>query len=62
MAKKSLPPGVLAYFRQQGAKGGKIGGQLTAARMTAAERQERARQGGLAAAAARRATAKGRAD
>ena len=58
MAKKALPPDVLAYFRQQGAKGGAIGGRKAAERMTTAERKERARQGGLKAAANRRAKAK----
>jgi hypothetical protein len=57
VAKKRLPADVLAYFRQQGAKGGKIGGRRTAASLTAAERRERARKGGLKAAANRRAKA-----
>jgi hypothetical protein len=58
MAKKALPADVLDYFRKQGTKGGKIGGRKAAANMTAAERTARARKGGLAAAAARRAKAK----
>lgn len=57
MAKKRLPADVLAYFRQQGAKGGRIGGRQAAASMTAAERKDRARKGGLKAAANRRAKA-----
>lgn len=62
MAKKQLPPDVLAYFRQQGAKGGRIGGQRAADTMTAAQRSARAKKGGLAAAASRRAKAKRSAD
>lgn len=58
MAKKHLPADVLAYFRQQGARGGRIGGRKAADNMTAAKRSERARKGGLAAAASRRAKAK----
>jgi hypothetical protein len=57
MAKKRLPAEVLAYFQQQGAKGGRIGGRQAAASLTAAERKERARKGGLKAAANRRAKA-----
>ena len=57
MAKKRLPADVLAYFRQQGAKGGAIGGRRTADLMTAAERKDRAKKGGLKAAANRRAKA-----
>ena len=57
MTKKRLPADVLAYFRQQGAKGGAIGGRKAAASMNAAERKERARKGGLKAAANRRAKA-----
>jgi hypothetical protein len=57
MAKKRLPPEVLEYFRQQGAKGGRIGGARALETMTAAERKDRARKGGLKAAANRRAKA-----
>jgi hypothetical protein len=62
MAKKQLPPDVLAYFRQQGAKGGRKGGARALETMTAAERSARARKGGLKAAANRRAKAKRSAD
>jgi hypothetical protein len=58
MAKKRLPADVLAYFRQQGAKGGRIGGAKAAAGMTPAQRSARATKASLAAAAARRAKAK----
>ncbi len=43
MAKK-LPPDVLEFFRQEGAKGGKIGGKKSLETMTPAERQARARK------------------
>lgn len=43
----------LEYFRQQGAKGGKIGGTRAAANMTAAQRKARATKASLAAAAVR---------
>src|SRR5262245_54668540 len=57
MTKKAFPPEVLAYFRQQGAKGGKIGGRRALETMTAAERSARAKKAGLAGVAARRAKA-----
>jgi hypothetical protein len=57
MTKKALPPEVLAYFREQGAKGGKIGGRRALETMTAAERSARAKKAGLAGVAARRAKA-----
>jgi hypothetical protein len=52
--KIQLPPDVLAYFRQQGLRGGAMGGRTAAANMTAAKRSERARKAGLASAAKRR--------
>jgi hypothetical protein len=58
MAKKHLPPDVLAYFRQQGALGGRLGGRIVADKMDAAQRAKRARAGGLKAAANRRAKAR----
>jgi hypothetical protein len=57
MAKK-LPTYVLAYFRKQGAKGGKIGGKRSLETMTPAERSARATKASQAAAAARKARAK----
>jgi hypothetical protein len=57
MAKNTLPSEALEYFRHQGARGGRIGGRKAADNMTAAERSERARLGGLKAAANRRAKA-----
>jgi hypothetical protein len=44
MGKKKLPSEVLEYFRQQGAKGGRIGGKKAAASMTPEQRSERARK------------------
>jgi hypothetical protein len=45
MGKKSkLPEEVLAFFREHGSKGGRIGGKVCAARLTPARRQEIARQ------------------
>jgi hypothetical protein len=58
MVKTQLPSDVLEYFRQQGRRGGAMGGRKAAENMTAAERSERARAGGLKAAANRRAKAK----
>jgi hypothetical protein len=57
MAKK-LPAGVLAYFREQGARGGKLGGKRSLETMTPEARAERARKAGLAAAKARAKKAK----
>jgi len=57
MAKK-LPADVLAYFRKQGAKGGKIGGKRSLETMTAAQRTVRATKASKAAALARQAKAK----
>jgi antitoxin VapB len=60
VTKKVLPPEVLAYFRQQGAEGGKIGGRRSLETMTAAARRARAKKAGLAGVAARRAKATAR--
>jgi hypothetical protein len=57
MAKK-LPPDVLAYFRQQGAKGGRIGGRRALETMTPAQRVARAKKASAAAAAARKSSPK----
>ena len=53
MTRKRLSQDALDYFREQGAKGGKIGGPAAAAKMTAAQRKARATKASLAAAAAR---------
>ena len=58
MAKKTLPPEVLDYFRKQGAKGGKIGGKRSLETMTPEERSARAKKASDAAVAARRAKEK----
>ena len=58
MKKKAIPEDVLDYFRQQGAKGGKIGGKRSLETMTPEERAARASLAGQASAAARAATKK----
>lgn len=50
---KRLSDDALDYFRQQGKKGGKIGGTRAAANMTAAQRTARATKASKAAALAR---------
>lgn len=45
MAKKKLPPDVLAFFRKQGAIGGKIGGKRSLETMSPEERRKRALAG-----------------
>ena len=57
MSKKKLPPEVLEYFRQQGAKGGKIGGSKAWENLTAEERSARAKKA-VAAREAKRARKK----
>jgi hypothetical protein len=59
MAKK-LPPDVLRFFREQGAKGGRIGGRRALETMTAAERVARAKKASAAAVAARKIAGKKR--
>jgi hypothetical protein len=54
MAKKTLPPEVLEFFRKQGVRGGKIGGKRSLETMTPAERKARAKKASDAAVAARR--------
>lgn len=61
MTKKRLPSDVLEFFRQQGSKGGKIGGKRSLETMTADERSARAKRASAAAAVARTATAKAKA-
>ena len=57
---KKLPPAVLQYFREQGAKGGRIGGRRALETMTPAERVARAKKASAAAAVARKRSAKKR--
>jgi hypothetical protein len=57
MARK-LPPAVLDYFREQGAKGGRIGGRRSLETMTPAQRVARAKKASAAAAAKRKRSAK----
>jgi hypothetical protein len=55
---KKLPADVLQFFREQGAKGGRIGGKRSLQTMTAEQRVARARKASRAAAKARQAKAK----
>jgi hypothetical protein len=55
---KKLPSDVLAFFKEQGAKGGRIGGRRALETMTPAQRVARAKKASAAAAAARRRAAK----
>jgi hypothetical protein len=61
MATKKLPPDVLEFFRQEGAKGGKIGGKIGGKRsletMTPEARTQRAKKASEAGVRARRAKA-----
>jgi hypothetical protein len=54
MPKKKLPPDILEFFREQGAKGGKIGGKRSLETMTPEARTARAKK----AVAARKAKKK----
>ncbi len=53
---KKLPPDVLKFFKEQGAKGGRIGGRRSLETMTPAQRVARAKK--ASAAAARKRSAK----
>jgi hypothetical protein len=55
---KKLPSKVLKFFKEQGAKGGRIGGKRSLETMTAAQRRVRAIRASKAAAELRRAKAK----
>jgi hypothetical protein len=55
---KRLSEDALDYFRQQGAKGGKIGGKRAAALLTPAQRKARAVKASKAAAVVRSAKKK----
>jgi len=57
MKKEKLPPEVLEFFRQQGAKGGKLGGSKSWENLTPEERSARAKNA-VAAREAKRAAAK----
>jgi hypothetical protein len=56
--RKKLPPEVIEYFRKQGERGGKIGGETAARNMTAEERTARAKKAAAASAAVRSSKAK----
>ena len=55
---KKLPPDVLAFFKEQGARGGRIGGKRSLETMTPEERTARAKKASNAAAQARKAKTK----
>jgi hypothetical protein len=55
---KKLPPDVLAFFKEQGAKGGRIGGKRALETMTRAQRVARAKKASAAAVRKRSAKAK----
>jgi hypothetical protein len=57
---KPLSAAALAYFREQGKKGGKLGGAKAWASLTAAERSARAKKASLAGVKARRKKAAAR--
>ena len=46
---KKLPADVLKFFKEQGAKGGRIGGKRSLQTMTAQQRRDRARKASRAA-------------
>lgn len=52
---KRLPPDVLKFFKDQGAKGGRIGGKRALETMTPEQRAARAKKASKAAAEARKA-------
>jgi hypothetical protein len=58
VAKKKLPPEVLEYFREQGSKGGKLGGKRSLETMTPEERTQRAKRAAAASIVAKNAAAK----
>ncbi len=53
MEKPRLPMEALEYFKEQGRRGGKIGGKRRMAALTKAEKSALGRKAGLASAAAR---------
>jgi hypothetical protein len=53
---KKLPPDILRFFKEEGAKGGRIGGKRALETMTPAQRVARAKK--ASAAAARKRSAK----
>ena len=55
---KKLPADVLKFFKEQGAKGGRIGGKRSLETMTPEQRASRAKKASRAAAKARTAKAK----
>jgi hypothetical protein len=57
MAKK-LPPAVIEFLREQGAKGGRIGGRRALETMSPEERVARAKKASAAAVAKRKRAAK----
>jgi hypothetical protein len=55
---KKLPSKVLKFFKEQGAKGGRIGGKRSLETMTAEQRTARAKKASKAAAEVRKAKTK----
>ena len=55
---KKLPSEILKFFKEQGAKGGRIGGKRSLETMTAEQRAARAKKASKAAAEARKAKGK----
>ncbi len=53
-----LPPNILEFFREQGSKGGKIGGKRSLVTMSPEQRSARAKKASAAAVAARKARGK----
>jgi hypothetical protein len=58
---QKLPKAVQDYFREQGARGGRIGGRRSLETMTAQERHARAKKASAAATKARKAKARAKA-
>ncbi len=60
MEKPRMPMEILEFFKEQGRKGGKIGGPKRMKALTAAEKRELGRKAGLASGKARAKKAKAR--
>ena len=58
MAKRKLSAEALEFFREQGRKGGKLGGKARMEKLTPEQRSEIAKKASLAATAAREAKRK----
>jgi len=58
LVRPKLPPAVLDFFKEQGAKGGRIGGKRSLETMTPEERTARAKKAAAKSAEVRREKAK----